>query len=84
MSHGRRKYLSLNIQQTFFVQKKCTVVPMHNQKRGDKDVDGNGYIAKLSLPSEKDGSCLSVSLPGHFTLRDRDPVVAEYDGWAPE
>jgi hypothetical protein len=57
---------------------------MHNKKNGDKDVCGNGYLAKLSLPSEKDGDCLSASLPGHFTLGDRDPVAAGYEGRAPE
>lgn len=57
---------------------------MRNQKRGDKDVCGNGYLVKLSLPSKKDGDCLSASLPGHFTLSDTDPVAVGYDGWAPE
>jgi len=57
---------------------------MHNQKRDNKDVCGNGYLAKLSLPSEKDEDCLSASLPDHFTLRDRDAVAAGYDGWALE
>jgi len=52
---------------------------MRNKNGSDKDVCGNGYLAKLSLPSEKDGDCLSASLPGHFTLRERDPVATRYD-----
>jgi len=56
---------------------------MRNQKRV-KDVCGNGYLAKLSLTSEKNGNCVSASLPGHFTLRDRDLADARYDGWALE
>ena len=44
---------------------------------------GDGCLAKLPLPSEKDGDCLSASLPGHFTLMDRDPVQVKQSHYRP-
>jgi hypothetical protein len=75
----------MNLDLIFMQRETGKVVTVLNKAQRHVDVWGSGGRALRHLNSALDGSQLSPSLPGHFTLgKESSTPIGQEDGWALE